>query len=115
MFAGHAKLHNLIAIVDRNRLGATDYTENYNSMEPLAERFRAFGWEAVEIDGNDMQAIVTALANARQRNGKPKAIVLRTTPGKGVPTLERRERAHFVRVANDEWDALKAELETHHG
>ncbi len=76
---------------------------------------RAFGWSTQEIDGNDMAAVVTALKAARRDEGKPTAIVLRTTPGKGVPTLERRDKAHFVRVEPDEWDALEAELEASHG
>jgi transketolase len=59
-----------------------------------------------------MPAIVDALHAARARNGRPKAIVLRTKPGSGVPTLERRERAHFVRVEPHEWDLFEAELET---
>ena len=64
-----------------------------------------------EIDGNDMAAVVAALVAARATDGQPHAIVLRTRPGKGVPTLEAREKAHFVRVDPDEWDALIAELE----
>jgi transketolase len=84
-------------------------------IDPVADKFTAFGFDTVEIDGNDMAALVTALANARQKDGRPKAIVLRTIPGKGIPTLMARERAHFVRVANDEWDSLITELETHNG
>ena len=54
---------------------------------------------------------MAALARARARSGRPKAIVLRTLPGKGVPTLEVREKAHFVRVEPGEWDALIGEFE----
>jgi transketolase len=64
-----------------------------------------------EIDGNDMDAVVAALAAARATDGRPHAVVLRTKPGKGVPTLETREKAHFVRVDPHEWDALIEELE----
>jgi transketolase len=113
MGAATFKLDSLVAIIDCNGIQADGPVTVM--IDPVADKFTAFGWEAVEIDGNDMQALVTALANARTPNGKPKAIVLRTIPGKGVPTLERRDRAHFVRVANDEWDELKAELEMHHG
>ena len=80
-------------------------------MEPVADKWRAFGWATAEIDGNDMAAIVAALHEAREASGKPKAIVLRTIPGKGVPTLERRERAHFVRIEPGEWNALIDEFE----
>jgi transketolase len=58
-----------------------------------------------------MPQLVHALHGARSANGRPKAIVLRTLPGKGVATLEQREKAHFVRVDPDEWDALARELE----
>ena len=77
-------------------------------IEPVADKCRAFGWDTVEIDGNDMAEIVAALHGARTRDGRPKAIVLRTLPGRGVPTLERREKAHFVRVEPHEWDVVRA-------
>jgi transketolase len=80
-------------------------------MEPVADKWRAFGWATAEIDGNDLGAIVGALRDARAVDGKPKAIVLRTLPGRGVPSLEAREKAHFVRVDPDEWATLVAEFE----
>jgi transketolase len=77
----------------------------------VAEKLRSFGWDTAEIDGNAMDQIVDALHAARVCNGCPKAIVLRTKPGCGIPTLERRERAHFVRVEPHEWDLFEKELE----
>ena len=68
-----------------------------------------------KVNGNDMADLVGALEGARARDGRPKAIVMRTTPGHGVPTLVNRERAHFVRVGDDEWDGLRTELEREHG
>ena len=62
---------------------------------------------------NDLAAVVAALAETRAAEGRPHAIVLRTRPGCGVPTLERREKAHFVRVEPGEWDTLRTELERH--
>jgi len=109
MAAPHFRLDGLVALVDCNGIQADGAI--VLDIEPVADKFRAFGWEASEIDGNDMAAIVAALRGARTRNARPKAIVLRSIPGKGVPTLERRERAHFVRVDPGEWDALAAELE----
>jgi transketolase len=102
-------LDNLVALVDCNGIQADGAV--VLDMEPVAEKWRAFGWETQEIDGNDMQAIVAALHAARAHGGRPNAIVLRTLPGKGVPTLEKREKAHFVRVDPGEWDDLAAELE----
>ena len=80
-------------------------------IEPVAEKCHAFGWDAAEIDGNDMGEIVDALHGARKRDGKPKAIVLRTLPGRGIATLERREKAHFVRVEPHEFASFADELE----
>jgi transketolase len=110
MSGAHFRLDNLIALVDCNGIQA-DGTIVLD-MEPVAEKWRAFGWETEEIDGNDLAAIVAALKAARLRSGRPKAIVLRTLPGKGVPTIESREKAHFVRVDPGEWDALIAEFES---
>ncbi len=109
MAAAHYRLDNLIALADCNGIQADG--RMVLDMEPIADKWRAFGWHAQEIDGNDMAAIVAALAAARERAGRPKAIILRTLPGRGVPTLEQREKAHFVRVEPDEWDALVEEFE----
>jgi transketolase len=109
MAGGHFRLDNLVALIDCNGIQADGAV--VLNMEPVADKWRAFGWDTVEIDGNDMAQVVNALHYARNRNSRSKAIVLRTTPGKGVSTLEHRERAHFVRVDANEWDALAKELE----
>ncbi|MDB5659689.1 MAG: transketolase [Cypionkella sp.] len=113
MGAATFKCDNLVALIDCNGIQADGPVTV--QIEPVADKFTAFGWDTVEVNGNDMAALVDALAGAREKNGRPKAIVLRTTPGHGVPTLVARDRAHFVRVDNSEWDALKAELESTHG
>ena len=113
MAAPHFKLDNLVALVDCNGIQADGPV--VIGIEPMREKFASFGWDASEIDGNDMAAVVAALAAARRRDGRPKAIVLRTLPGKGIPALETREKAHFVRIEPDEWDALARELEAGRG
>lgn len=110
MSGSHFKLDNLVALIDCNGIQADGAI--VLDMEPIAEKWRAFGWETQEIDGNDLAAIVAALRAARTRSGRPKAIVLQTLPGKGVPAIESREKAHFVRVDPDEWDALISEFES---
>jgi transketolase len=110
MSAPQFKLDNLVALIDCNGIQADGAL--VMNIEPVAEKWRAFGWETAEIDGNAMAEIVNALAGARNRNGRPKAIVLRTSPGRGSPTIERRERAHFVRVEPHEWSELILEVET---
>lgn len=107
MAGSHFRLRNLVALVDCNGIQADGAI--VLDMEPVAEKWRAFGWAAEEIDGNDLSAVTGALARARTAEA-PVAIVLRTRPGRGVPTLERREKAHFVRVDPGEWDALLAEV-----
>lgn len=115
MAASHFGLDDLVALIDCNGIQADGPV--VLDMEPVADKWRAFGWETAEIDGNDMAAVVGALEGARRKGGKPHAIVLRTLPGKGSPTLERREKAHFVRIDPGEWDALLAEIDgnSHHG
>lgn len=103
MLAGHQKLHNLVAVVDRNRLGATDFTDNYLTLEPLSERFRAFGWEAVDTDGHDISGLIETLTRARDREqGKPFAIIAHTTKGKGVPFMENSPLWHHRMPKGDE-------------
>ena len=109
---------NLVALFDCNGVQADGAV--HVQLEPVLEKIAAFGWAAVEIDGNDMSALVQAIEGARERDGRPKAIVMRTQPGSGVPTLERRERAHFVRISHEEGQVMREELEAsrlgvHHG
>jgi transketolase len=109
MAGAHFGLDNLIALIDCNGIQADGRL--VLGLEPVADKWRAFGWETQEIDGNDMAAIVDALRRARVRQGKPQAIVLRTLPGKGIATLEKREKAHFIRIDPGEWDDLIVEFE----
>lgn len=113
MGAATFKCDNLVAMIDCNGIQADGPVTV--AIEPVAAKMTAFGWDTVEINGNDMAAILSALESARKPNGRPKCIVLRTTPGFGVPTIMGRERAHFVRINDSEWDALKQELENNHG
>jgi len=109
MSASHFRLDGLVALVDCNGIQADGPV--VLDMEPVADKWRSFGWETFEIDGNDMDAVVAALARARQRNGKPKAIVLRTLPGKGVRRIEQSEKSHFFRVDIGQWDSIIDEFE----
>ena len=81
------------------------------NIEPVPARFVAFGWLVREINGNDLQQLLDAFAWARQREGQPKAVIMRTMPGRGVKRIEQRDRAHFVRIDADEWDLVARELE----
>ncbi len=107
------KCDNLVALIDCNGIQADGPVTV--RIEPVADKMAAFGWETREVNGNDLTALTAALAASREQNGKPKAIVMRTTPGFGIPTIMARERAHFVRVDNSEWTALIDELERENG
>ncbi|MER9678589.1 transketolase [Mesorhizobium sp. M0184] len=109
MSASHFRLDGLVALIDCNGIQADGPV--VLDMEPVADKWRAFGWQTSEIDGNNMKAVVGALAGARDRNGKPKAIVLRTLPGKGVPRIETSEKSHFFRIDVTQWDGIIAEFE----
>lgn len=109
MSASHFRLDGLVALVDCNGIQADG--PMVLDMEPVADKWTSFGWETFEIDGNDMDTVVTTLANARQRNGKPKAVVLRTLPGKGVRRIEQSEKSHFFRIDVGQWDSIIDEFE----
>ena len=109
MSASHFKLDGLVALVDCNGIQADGPV--VLDMEPVAQKWRAFGWDTLEIDGNDMAAVVGALMLSRTANAKPKAIVLRTLPGKGVPRIEHSEKSHFFRVDLDQWNGIIDEFE----
>lgn len=103
----------VVALVDCNGIQADGPVTV--AIEPVADKFRAFGWDTREVNGNDLDELTAALAASHERDGRPKAIVLRTTPGFGVPSLVSRPRAHFVRVTDDEWGGYMEELEASRG
>ncbi len=100
--ASHQGLDNLIAIVDRNRLQISGDTETVDSLEPLAQRWAAFGWTVRECDGHDIEALSAALAAAPVA-GKPTVLIAHTTKGKGVPFLEGQARSHFVKLSERQY------------
>jgi len=109
MFAGSQRLGNLVNVVDVNRVQADG--DLVLEIEPHADKWRAFGWWAQDVDGNDVGALLEAFARAREVTDRPKAVIARTTLGFGVPMIMERERNHFVRVGDDEWDEVARQLE----
>ena len=103
--AGGHELDNLCMIIDRNFMQVEGHTDKVVRMDPLADKFAAFGWNALEIDGNSMPQIVGALDAARDFKGKPTLIVANTLPGAGVGFLEG-QLAHVARITPD--DAQRA-------
>jgi len=102
MAAAHYRLDNLCAMVDANALQIDGEVEKVMNVGPIGEKFRAFGWNVLEIDGHDMEAIVEALETAETVKGKPTVIVARTVKGKGVPRFEHKASYHGVAPNDDE-------------
>jgi transketolase len=100
MAGAHYRLDNLIGIVDRNRLQISGTTEDVMSLEPLEEKWAAFGWHVVSIDGNDIDQLVDAFEAAPEVNGKPTLIMANTVKGKGVSFAENSAKWHH-HVPND--------------
>ena len=88
MAAPHFKLDNLCAIVDNNSLQIDGKTNEIMKIEPLAEKYRAFGWHTIEIDGHDFAQVISAYKEAKNTVGKPTVIIAKTVKGKGVSFME---------------------------
>ena len=110
MFASHHALDNLYVAIDRNRLQITGPTEEVMAQEPLAERWRAFGFDVAEVDGNDVAAVVNALEASFDRPGKPHLLILHTVKGKGVSFMEGQVGWHFGRLTPQELEQALADL-----
>lgn len=111
MAGAHYKLGNLYAFIDCNNQQADGPPAAIMNIEPLDKKWEAFGWHTQRIDGNDVAAILGALAAARKVEDRPHAIVLDTLMGKGVATFEQREKNHFIRVGAEEWSVARQQLE----
>ncbi len=110
MYAAAKKLDNLVVIVDNNNLQIDGTVEEVNSPYPIPEKFAAFGFHVIEIDGNDLAQIEAALTEARTVKGKPTAIVQKTVKGKGVSFMENQCSWHGSAPKKDEYDVAMAEL-----
>lgn len=115
MSASHWKLDNLIAIIDVNNQQADGHSSEILAFEPIVDRWQSFGWFTQRVDGNDMEALLKAFDQARNYKGTcPRVIICDTKMGKGVSFLESREKTHFIRVDEHEWDDALNIL-THYG
>ncbi|NWG45335.1 MAG: transketolase [Alphaproteobacteria bacterium] len=94
MFAAHRGLGNLLAIIDYNKMQSDDLNANILGLEPLAEKWRAFGWNVQEIDGHDLSAILEAFQRASQATGQPSVIIAHTRKGRGVAFMEGKPAWH---------------------
>lgn len=109
--ASHHRLDNLVAFVDVNNLQISGPTAEVMNMEPIADKFAAFGWNTVTIDGNDIDAVLDAVSTADGEKGRPTVVVARTTKAKGISFLEGTLASHYWKPTVEELD--RAEREVH--
>ena len=115
LLAGKEKLHNLVAVIDRNNIQIDGYTEDVMPLEPFANKYITFGWHVIEIDGHDMGEIIRAFEEARAVFEKPTVIVAHTIPGRGVAEFERKYEWHGKAPNKDEATMALKELRTLNG
>ncbi|MFH0887513.1 MAG: transketolase [bacterium] len=110
MTAGHRKLGNVIAILDRNKLQIDGMVEDIKGIEPVADKWRAFRWNVLEIDGHDMKAICEALDKADSMKDKPAIIIANTIKGKGISFMEGVAGFHGKAPDKGETEKARGEL-----
>jgi transketolase len=111
MSCAHHGLDNVTAIVDVNALQADGPTAGVLRTEPVTDKWQAFGWHALRVDGNDVAALVDAFDEVREHRGSPSVVICDTRIGHGVPLLAAREKAHFMRVEEHEWQIARDQLQ----
>ena len=100
MSAAHFRLDNLCVVVDRNEMQVEGHTDRVLGMEPVDDKWRAFGWHVQHVDGHDVAALRASFSAAREVRGRPSVIVAATIPCRGVPFLEG-QRSHNMRLPPD--------------
>ncbi len=113
LVAAAYKLDNLILVVDRNFFQANVQTEELIPLESIKDKFQAFGWNAVEIDGHDFEQLENAFSSITNHSSKPTAIIAQTVRGKGLPSIEKRADRWFCNFTSEEVTALLNELHGH--
>jgi transketolase len=94
MFGSYNKLDNIVVIVDYNRIQLDGFVKDILDLEPLADKWRSFGWHTIEVNGHDIPALQAAFAEAASTKGKPTALVAHTVKGKGVSFMENNPKYH---------------------
>lgn len=110
MAGSNYRLDNLVAMIDRNGLQISDTTENVMKLDSINQRWTAFGWDVIEVDGDDIEAVTTALENIDYNNGKPHLVVLHTTKGFHVSYMENVLKWHHGVPSQEEYDTAIKEI-----
>ncbi len=112
MFAGKYKLSNLVAVMDRNNIQIDGMTEDVMPLEPLADKYRAFNWNVLEVDGHNIAEFIQAVDEAKTVSEKPTIIIAHTIPGKGVPEIEYDYHWHGKPPSKEEGERFLKEIRT---
>jgi transketolase len=121
MTAGKYRLSNLVQVIDRNVIQIDGFTEDVMPLEPLADKYKAFNWNVLEVNGHDVRALVAAFTEAKATWEQPTVIIAHTTPGKGVDFMENRYEWHSkvmkpaeIKTALDELRTLQKTIKSEH-
>lgn len=110
MAASHLHVDNLVVVVDNNNMQADGRTADIMAVEPLEERFRAFGWSVDRMDGHDIPSLLAGFERALSVKNLPSVLICDTVPGKGSPTLEAFRHVHYIRATREIWDSALSEI-----
>ncbi len=111
LFASHHKLNNLVAMIDYNKIQSLDSVEETLGLEPFADKFKAFGWNTLEVDGHDHLALKNSFALVSQEKTRPTVLICHTTKGKGVTFMENSVLWHYRSPQGEEYEAAISELQ----
>ena len=111
MFGGYHKNDNVCVIVDSNRIQLDGFVKDIMEVEPLVDKWKAFGWHAIDVNGHDIPALQAAFAEAAATKGKPTVLIARTVKGKGVSFMENNPKFHGVAPTKDEAALALKELQ----
>jgi transketolase len=111
MLASHHQLSNLVAIVDLNGQQALGYTKDVLSLEPLAARWRAFGWDVLEVDGHDVEELKRTIESLTARPGAPHVLIARTVFGHGVSFMESQIKWHYLPMSQGDFEDAMRQIE----
>ena len=111
MFAAHHNLANLIAIIDLNGQQAFGYTDQVLNLHPMIERWKAFGWDAHEVDGHNVKELTAKIAALNTTSGPPHVIIANTVSGKGVSFMEHQIKWHYWPMSDEEYRQAMDDIE----
>jgi transketolase len=111
LFAAHHRLSNLWAVVDYNKIQSLKPVAETLALEPFADKWRAFGWTVIEVDGHDHEQLLAAFADGARPSDRPTCVIAHTVKGKGVPFMEHSVLWHYRTARGDEFDAALEALD----